>query len=273
MSRIHASVGILTFNSEATLRRALESVREFDDIIICDGGSTDATLLIAREFGARVISQPENVKDDRGVLVDFGAARQATLDAARYEWFLYIDSDESISSGLRDEITRVVSENTEALVYKIPIGILLDGLYVKYSSNYPGYQTRFFNKKSGARFIKPVHERIEYPHDISVGTFSSPWYIHTTRDDWIKYLAHNARYRQLEVESYCGKSLFAFFTGTFWRNLRAAASVCVKAAFNYTVHGFKETLPVEGEFGRALSPLLFVGGVLKCKFCRVFLHE
>ena len=53
--RINATVGILTFNSGKVLRRALESVSDFDDILLCDGGSTDDTLEIARAVGARVM--------------------------------------------------------------------------------------------------------------------------------------------------------------------------------------------------------------------------
>ena len=48
---------MLTYNSEKTLRRALESVKDFDDIILCDGDSTDQTHAIAAEYGARVVRQ------------------------------------------------------------------------------------------------------------------------------------------------------------------------------------------------------------------------
>ena len=39
--KINCSVGILTFNSEETLLKCLESVSDFSEIIICDGGNTD----------------------------------------------------------------------------------------------------------------------------------------------------------------------------------------------------------------------------------------
>jgi glycosyltransferase involved in cell wall biosynthesis len=52
MEKIRCSVGILTYNSGKNLRRALESVKNFSNIIIADGGSTDDTLQIAAEYGA-----------------------------------------------------------------------------------------------------------------------------------------------------------------------------------------------------------------------------
>src|SRR5271154_6187248 len=46
-------------DSAATLRACLESVRGVaDEIVIADTGSTDDTLAIAREFGARTIEIP-----------------------------------------------------------------------------------------------------------------------------------------------------------------------------------------------------------------------
>ena len=53
--KISCSVGILTFNSAASLPVCLESVKHFSEIIICDGGSTDSTIEIARKFGCVVI--------------------------------------------------------------------------------------------------------------------------------------------------------------------------------------------------------------------------
>src|SRR6185436_17159414 len=128
-----------------------ESVREFDDIVICDGGSTDDTLAIALEFGATIITQDAQFKNANGTLRDYAGVRNQCLDAAKHDWFLYIDSDETISEGLRDEIRTVANEATpqmqnseesprKPLAYKVPIKIVMDGRIIQHSSNYPGYQ-------------------------------------------------------------------------------------------------------------------------------------
>ena len=46
-NKILCTVAVLTKNSAETLARALESAKEFAEIIVCDGGSTDRTLDIA----------------------------------------------------------------------------------------------------------------------------------------------------------------------------------------------------------------------------------
>lgn len=268
MSKIPASVGILTFNSAATLRRALESVKEFDDIVLCDGGSTDETLSIAQEFGARVVAQDAQYKKADGTLKNFSGVRNQMLEAAVHDWFLYIDSDETISDGLREEIRRASSKTDGGpLAYRVPIGILIDGRYIKHSSNYPGYQFRFFNKRSGAHFIKPVHERIELPVDTPLSTFKHPWYVHSTRADWENYFENNARYRHMEAARAAREPWSLLLPGIFWQ-LRAALSVFLKTLWIRLRWGSRDSIPLRGEWGRMLTPLYLVAEALYLRVAR-----
>ena len=93
MQRIPCTVGILTHNSAATLPRALESVRDFAEIIICDGGSSDETLAIAERFGARVIAQDRQFVDVEGRIVDYAGTRNQMLKGSSEQWFFFFDSD------------------------------------------------------------------------------------------------------------------------------------------------------------------------------------
>lgn len=263
LGTIPATVGILTFNSEAVLRRALESVKEFEDIVLCDGGSTDDTLAIAAEFGARVILQDQAFKNVNNTLSDFGGVRQQCLDAARFDWFLYIDSDETISDGLREEVRQIVNDvegENMPLVYRVPIGIKLYDRYLKYSSSYPGYQHRFFSRKSGAYFIKPVHERITFDSKhVRIGTLTNPWYTYTTNDDWNRYLWHTAGYRTREALSYSSRSWGFFSKYLVLRGIRTMFGAVGKSSWNYLRHGLKDAVPVQGEIGRALAPVCLMG--------------
>lgn len=48
--KIACSVYIVTLNCEAWLFKTLQSVQDFDEVIILDSGSTDATYAIAQQF-------------------------------------------------------------------------------------------------------------------------------------------------------------------------------------------------------------------------------
>ena len=61
----------------------------FDEMVIVDTGSTDDTVALAREAGARVI--------DFEWIDDFAAARNASLRAATGDWAFILDIDERIA--------------------------------------------------------------------------------------------------------------------------------------------------------------------------------
>lgn len=174
MEKIKCSVGILTFNSEKGIEKCLESIKDFAEIIIADGGSTDRTLDIAKKYGAKVISQT----NPGHPIEDFSKERQQLLDSSIFDWFFYLDSDEVATPELVKKITEVVSdENPKYLIYKVKYQLSTEDFSIRYVSFKPYYQTRFFNKKSNAFFIKKVHERISFDKLVPVGIIDEPWLV------------------------------------------------------------------------------------------------
>lgn len=252
---------MLTYNSGQTLRRALESVKDFDDIILNDGGSTDDTLAIAAEYGARVITQDSKyLYPDTGRLADGGGARNQMMDAAKHDWYLWLDSDESISAELRDDIARIARashQEGEPLAYRVPIRIFIDGRLIKYSSNYPGYQFRFFNRKSGGHLTKRAHNRIKFAPGTVIGTLSHPWYVYHSSAQYKAFGAPWKHYRRVEIEMAANRSFWSFVYFILW-HVRASASLAVKALYNYLRHGFRDTMPLSAELARILTPLILI---------------
>ncbi len=75
-----------------TLGRCLESVRgRVAEQVVVDTGSTDATVEIARSFGAKVVHFPW--------VNDFSAARNFGLEHATQPWILVLDADEVLDAG------------------------------------------------------------------------------------------------------------------------------------------------------------------------------
>lgn len=164
------TVGILTYNSGITLRRALESVKDFTDIVVCDGGSTDDTLAIAHEFGARTIAQDPQFKNAQGRLANWSGVRNQILDAAG-EWVFFLDSDEYASPELAAEIKSAAQGVPAA--YWVPRKYVLKGEIIDNASTYPNRQMRFFHKDAAKGYIKEVHERIELKPDAAVRSLRS----------------------------------------------------------------------------------------------------
>ena len=212
MPKIPATVAILTKNSEKTLERALESAKDFDNIVICDGGSNDDTLAIAARYGARVIQQSKEFLDETGRIFDYAGVRNQTLDAARHDWFFFLDSDEYAGPDLVTAIRDVVSRRNESAFW-VNRKYVIDGVVIDCAATYPNRQMRFFSKHSVERFVKKVHERIELKEgsvpEFLGGTMYIPFDpdIQTIRKKWDYQIAvAAAQVSPLSFENWNGTS-------------------------------------------------------------------
>lgn len=142
------SVVINTFNAEKHLRRVLEAVKEFDEILVCDMESTDETVAIAREFGCRIVSFP---RGDCGIVE---LARDFAIRQASYEWILVVDADEIVTVELKDYLYgKIKSPDCPAGIY-IPRKNYFMGKFMH--CHYPDHILRFF-KKEGTVWPPVIH--------------------------------------------------------------------------------------------------------------------
>lgn len=158
--KIPATVAILTRNSGASIAQALESVQDFSEILVCDGGSTDDTRTIAQSYGARILEQDTSALDGDGRLANWSIVRNQCLAASTYEWHFFLDSDEELGSEALERIRKVVDSN-EPAAYMVDRKYKLGTEMVECSIAYPNRQMRFFHKDAVTTFRKPVHERID----------------------------------------------------------------------------------------------------------------
>jgi len=98
------SVIILTKNSESTIRECLESVNlnHPDEIIVIDGGSSDKTLSIVREYTERI-----HFDEEHGIC----HARQLGANIATQEYIFYVDSDVVLPPGTMETIFTEMKSN------------------------------------------------------------------------------------------------------------------------------------------------------------------
>ncbi len=157
---IPCTVVILTRNSEAGLSRCLAGLAEFAEIIVLDGGSTDSTVATAVAAGCRVLRQPDAALDDKGRLVDYSHARNTAIESATQPWVLTIDSDESMSLALVEELRSVLAlPHPDIDAFNVPFRYIVDGSVITSASTYPGRQIRVL--RSTLRYKRPIHEVVD----------------------------------------------------------------------------------------------------------------
>ena len=183
---MRASVLIPAFNAAHTLHGAIASVADqgLDDIEICvvDDGSTDATLAIAQDHGARVFSTGGR----RGP----GAARNLGLQHARGDWIAVLDADDRFLPERLSDLIRIADHNACDIVcdnlwvqedirkqnYKLHIDERLDGRLTHISFVDFFTENMMFGRRAPLGYLKPVFNRafiekvgVSYPEEMPIG--------------------------------------------------------------------------------------------------------
>ena len=147
------SVILIAMNEEASIARTLRSVAFADEIVVVDSGSSDRTVDIARELGAKVTVT--------GDWPGFGPQKNRALDLATGDWVLSLDADEWLTAECAEEIRHVVAAGAAGPVaYRMPRRSSFCGRFLRHSGWWPDYVVRLF-RRGRARFSgDSVHERV-----------------------------------------------------------------------------------------------------------------
>ena len=177
---------ILTYNEERHIQDCVASVAWADEVIVFDSYSTDATAQVAEEMGARVLRHP---------FQNFGAQRDAALEAVTDEWIFFVDADERATPALAEEIPSVLGRPERG--WWVPRHNFIFGKLTLGAGWYPDYQLRLLHRAS-ARYDpgRPVHEVVILDGD--EGHLENPL-IHYNYDTLQQFVAKQEKYTNFEA--------------------------------------------------------------------------
>ncbi len=115
---IDATVIILTKNEERHIARAVASVEEFRNILVVDSGSSDRTVDIASNSGARIVQFEWDGK--------YPKKKEWALEFVETDWVFYLDADEFFDSDVVEDIRRVVLDPS-AVAFEVPLRYFWEG--------------------------------------------------------------------------------------------------------------------------------------------------
>ncbi len=186
------SAVILTKNSQQHIEECLKSLKDFDEVIVYDNGSTDLTLSIAGKF--------KNVKIVEGEFLGFGKSRNEAAKYAKNDWILAIDSDEVLT----DFNPPPLNEDT---VYAIKRENLFYGKVVRYAGWGDDWIKRLYNRKFHSFKEVEVHESIEAKKWQKMEAVLR----HYAIDDVTQFLLKSAKYAKMERKDQKKLNPFAAF--------------------------------------------------------------
>ncbi len=122
-NKIPVSVVVVTFNEAQNLARCLCALEQFDEVLVIDSQSTDATAEIAKSFHVPCINFVWNKK--------YPKKRQWVLDniPLKHDFVFFVDADEVITPKLRDEIGRL---DFSCAGYFVKGAYVIDGKILRY---------------------------------------------------------------------------------------------------------------------------------------------
>ena len=207
-------IGVLALNEARKIQACLGSASFADQLIVVDSGSTDQTRELAAACGAEV-----HVYDDwKG----FAVQRNRLLDHVRTDYIFFLDADEVIESGLKDEIQRAVAGGLNA-VWEVQWNQVAYGRALTAMTSTGGIR-RLFRKDNIVQFDGVVHEgaRLKDPQ--------TPVYrfhhrlLHYSRETVYGSLLKLAQYSQLGA----AKRAAAGKTGGVLRGFASALAIFLK---------------------------------------------
>ncbi len=114
------SAVVMTKNEAANLPDCLAALAWADERVVVDSLSTDATVALAEQAGARVVMHP---------FENYAAQRNFAQAQATHAWVLFIDADERVTPALAAEIQALAASGrlTEVNAYHIQRVHLISG--------------------------------------------------------------------------------------------------------------------------------------------------
>lgn len=136
MQKLPISIVINTYNAELHLRRVLDSLGRYEEILICDMHSNDKTIEIAQEYGCSI------TYFDKYPCAE--PARDFANHQARNEWVLVVDADEIVPEALTNYLADLISSEQPPYGLWIPRKNYFMGKFMH--ASYPDHILRFFRR-------------------------------------------------------------------------------------------------------------------------------
>jgi glycosyltransferase involved in cell wall biosynthesis len=209
--KVPVSVAIIALNAAAQIEPCLASVRFADEVVVVDSGSTDATVDIARRYGARV----ENKE-----WLGFGRQKQHAVSLARNDWVLCLDSDERVSERLAASIRGAVRGNRYR-AWRMARRNRFLGRWLAHGEGYPDWSLRLFHRGHAGWSNDEVHEAVLTTAE--VGSLEGDL-MHDSADDIATYIAKQNRYTTLHAQALFRQGV----RGSYGRLLTSPAARFVK---------------------------------------------
>jgi len=204
------SVVIICLNEEKNIGRCIDSVRDIaDEVIILDSHSTDQTIVIAENKGARVIQEAF-----RGYIQQ----KNRAVELASHDYVLSLDADEALDPQLINAISQA-KKNLERPAYRMNRLSNYCGQFIRHGSWYPDTKIRLFDRRLARWGGTNPHDKIVWDGKLKVEHLRGN-ILHYSYHTIAEHVAQNNKFSSLAAESLFAKgkrtNLFKIIVNPTW---------------------------------------------------------
>lgn len=182
------TAALITKNEERNIKKCIESVKDWaNEIIVVDGYSTDRTVKIAEELGARVIKHRFEG--------DFSKERNIANENATGDWVLHLDADERVTAEFKKKTDEVLDTAKDIEAYKFK----RKNFFLGHAMIHGGWCHYIPNlvRRDKVRFEGALHERPVYKGKLGIIEADIE---HYPFDSIAQFVERHNRYSTVEAE-------------------------------------------------------------------------
>ena len=186
------SIVIVTKDSETIIARLLQSLKGLsDDVIVCDTGSSDTTIAVARQEGAIVHEIPWE---------GYGKSKNVATGFAKHDWVLSLDSDEKIDPVLYQELKNWKPESDQT-VHQVLWKNFFGTQWIRHSDWGNSWKNRLFNRRTVNWDHAIAHEDLQSEKPLQYRRFSG-YLEHYSFKDMRQYTSKMVHSALITAEKY-----------------------------------------------------------------------
>lgn len=146
------SACMIVKNEEKNIKKCIDSYKDVvDEIIVVDTGSTDNSVKIAQNLGAKVFYFQW--------INDFSKAKNFALSKASGDWIVFLDADEYFDKSQSENLRKIIKKYGKGDVEIIACKMFnIDENTGENLADFP--QTRIFKNTGNIVYINSIHERL-----------------------------------------------------------------------------------------------------------------
>jgi glycosyltransferase involved in cell wall biosynthesis len=189
-TNLKLSVVLATFNEAKNIEQCLTAIKPIaDEIIVVDGSSTDETVTIAKNLGARVFKTTNKPI--------FHINKQMAIDKAISDWVLQLDADEVVDEELIREIKKIKQHGSVFAAFYLRRKNYFLGRFLTKGGQYPDPVIRLFQRGKARLPQQDAHEQMVVEGDIG---WLDGHLLHYNAPTFSRYITNANRYTSLTAQ-------------------------------------------------------------------------